>query len=187
MQDDINHYVTWDRVNNARQRVDPISKNIFRHQNPLKLVFKNISTFDAQNLIVGSLLQELDIVKKDIASSLIKKLLHQALIWVYKKDSRHRETTIANSIETIIMEDYLHLHHLCQHLIISFHQRLVLPHHLRCLIYYSNPIIFHYHHLCCRQLLYQHCCCQDQDQNHWQLNPNHRCILDKSQLQNQNL
>ena len=48
-------------------------KNIFWCQNPLELVFEDISTFDAQNPIVGSLLQELDIGKKDIASELIKK------------------------------------------------------------------------------------------------------------------
>ena len=36
MQDDINLYVTWDRLDNAsfRQKLDPISKNIFRCQNP---------------------------------------------------------------------------------------------------------------------------------------------------------
>ena len=42
-------YVTRDRLNNAsfRQKLDPISKNIFRRQNPLELVFKDISTVDA--------------------------------------------------------------------------------------------------------------------------------------------
>ena len=66
MQDDINLYVTWDRLNNAsfRQKLDPIAKNIFHRQNPLELVFKDISTFDAPNSIVGSLLDELDIGKK---------------------------------------------------------------------------------------------------------------------------
>ena len=41
MQNDINHYVTRDRINNAsfRQKLDPISKNILRRQNPLELVF----------------------------------------------------------------------------------------------------------------------------------------------------
>ena len=75
MQNDINHYVTRDRLNNAsfRQMLDPISKNIFRHQNSLELVFEDISTFDAQNPVVGSLLRELDIGKKDLASELIKK------------------------------------------------------------------------------------------------------------------
>ena len=74
---DINHYVTKDRLNNAsfRQKLDPISKNILRRQNPLELVFQDISTFDAENPIVGSLLRELDVGKKDVASDLIKKTL----------------------------------------------------------------------------------------------------------------
>ena len=57
IQTDINHYVTRDRINDAsfRQKLDLISKNILRRQNPLKLVFEDISTFDAENPIVGSL------------------------------------------------------------------------------------------------------------------------------------
>ena len=59
MQTDINHYVTKDRINDAsfKQKLDPIS-------NPLELVFEDISTFDAENPIVGSLLREIDIKKK---------------------------------------------------------------------------------------------------------------------------
>ena len=66
IQTDINHYVTRDRINDAsfRQRLDPISKNILRRQNPLELVFEDISTFDAENPTVGSLLREIDIKKK---------------------------------------------------------------------------------------------------------------------------
>ena len=54
IQTDINHYVTRDRINDAsfRQKLDPISKNIFRRQNPLELVFEDISTFDAENPIL---------------------------------------------------------------------------------------------------------------------------------------
>ena len=65
MQIDINHYVTKDRINNAifRQKLDPISKSILRIQNPLELVFEDISRFDAKNPIVDSLLKELDQVK----------------------------------------------------------------------------------------------------------------------------
>ena len=68
IQTDINHYVTWDRINDAsfRQKLDPISKNILRRQNPLKLVFEDISTFDAENLIVGSPLREIDLKKKTV-------------------------------------------------------------------------------------------------------------------------
>ena len=63
MQNDIIHYVTRDRINNAnfRQKSDPICKNILRRQNPIELVFKDISTFDAQNPIIRSLLRELDV------------------------------------------------------------------------------------------------------------------------------
>ena len=77
MQMDINHCVTKDRLNNAsfREELDPISKNILRRQNPLELVFKDISMFDAENLIVGSLLRKLHVGKKDVASDLIKKAL----------------------------------------------------------------------------------------------------------------
>ena len=66
MQTDINHYVTRDRINNAsfRQKLDPISKNILRRQNPLELVYEDISTFDAENPIVGSLLREIDLKTK---------------------------------------------------------------------------------------------------------------------------
>ena len=67
IQTDINHYVTRDRINDAsfRLKLDPISKNILRRQNPLELVFDDISTFDAETPIVGSLLREIDIKKKN--------------------------------------------------------------------------------------------------------------------------
>ena len=66
MHDDVNHYVTRDRINNVsfKQKLDPIAKNILRRQDPLEVVFQDISTFDAQNAIVGSLLRELDVGKK---------------------------------------------------------------------------------------------------------------------------
>ena len=77
MQDDINHCVTRDTINNAsfRQKLDSIAKNILKRQNPLKLVFQEISTFDAKSPIVGLLLRELDVGKKDTVSELIKKAL----------------------------------------------------------------------------------------------------------------
>ena len=77
IQTDINHYVTRDRINDAsfRQRLDPISKNILRRENPLELVFEGISTFDAENPIVGCLLREIDIKK----SSQIVILLNRCL------------------------------------------------------------------------------------------------------------
>ena len=68
IQTDINHYVTRDRINDAsfRLKLDPISKNILRRQNPLELVFDDISTFDAETPIVGSLLREIDIKKNSL-------------------------------------------------------------------------------------------------------------------------
>ena len=74
MQDDINMYVTRDRPNNTsfRQKLDPITKNIFRRQNPLELVFKDISTLDAQNPIIESLLREIDVGKKDVDKYIVK-------------------------------------------------------------------------------------------------------------------
>ena len=74
IQTDINHYVTRDRINDesSRQKLDPISKNILRRQNPLELVFEDISTFDAENPLVGSLLREIDTKKKQSDSDFIK-------------------------------------------------------------------------------------------------------------------
>ena len=76
MQDDINHYVTRDRINDAsfRQKLDSISKNILRRQNPLELVFEDISTFDAENPIVESLLREIELKKKQTDSDFIKSI-----------------------------------------------------------------------------------------------------------------
>ena len=66
--------MTLDRINNAsfRLKLDPISKNILRRQNPLELVSEGISTFDAENPIVGSLLRELNVNRKGLASDLLK-------------------------------------------------------------------------------------------------------------------
>ena len=90
MQTQINNYVTKGRINNTtfRQKLDPISENNMRKQNPLELVFEDISTFDAENPIVGSLLQELDVGKKDVTSELVKKKLldHLEQILLLEKD-----------------------------------------------------------------------------------------------------
>ena len=89
MQTDINHYVTKIRINDAsfRQKVDPISKNILRRQNLLELVFEDISTFDAENPIVGNLLREIDIKKSSQTAILLN--LYQVIqekILKYRKD-----------------------------------------------------------------------------------------------------
>ena len=89
MQTDINHYVTKNRINDAsfRQKVDPISKNILRRQNLLELVFEDISTFDAENPIIGNLLREIDIKKSGQTAILLN--LYQVIqekILKYRKD-----------------------------------------------------------------------------------------------------
>ena len=43
-----------------------------RWLNPLDLVFKDISTFDAENSIIGSLIRELDVGEKVVAYNLVK-------------------------------------------------------------------------------------------------------------------
>ena len=62
----IKNYVSRDGINNAsfREILDPIKRNILRRQNPLELIFEDISTFDAENPIVGSLLRELESGKR---------------------------------------------------------------------------------------------------------------------------
>ena len=100
IQTDINHYVTRDRINGAsfRQKLDPISKNILRRQNPLELVFEDISTFDAENPIVGSLLREIDIKK----SSLIVILLDLCRA-ILVKSLRFKKGSISSEAKTIIL------------------------------------------------------------------------------------
>ena len=73
IQTDIDHYVTRDRINDAsfRQKLDLIRKNILRRQNPLKLVFEDISTFDAENPIVESLLREINSKNKQSGSDFV--------------------------------------------------------------------------------------------------------------------
>ena len=58
IQGEIDLSITNDRLNEAsfKRKLDPPSKNIIRNENSLELVFKNISTFDAQNSVTGSLL-----------------------------------------------------------------------------------------------------------------------------------
>ena len=101
IQTDINHYVTKDRINNAsyRQKLDPISKNILRRQNPLELVFEDISTIDAENPIVGSLLREIDIKK----SSLTAILLNLYLVILVKNLKFQKDLTDSEEEETFLI------------------------------------------------------------------------------------
>lgn len=56
-----------------RQKLDSMSKNIIRNQNPLKLVFKDISIFEAENPLIDFLLEEIDIRKKYVFSKISLK------------------------------------------------------------------------------------------------------------------
>ena len=112
IQTDINHYVTRDRINNAsfRQKLDPISRNIIRRQNPLELVFEDISTFDSENPILGSLLREIDIRKKQTNSNFIKSLPSQPgrefeikkdLISSEEQQQQHQKTTTTTTMSIL--------------------------------------------------------------------------------------
>ena len=47
-----------------RRKLDSISKNIIKNQNPIELLLKDVKHFDAQNPVIGSLIREVDIGKK---------------------------------------------------------------------------------------------------------------------------
>ena len=67
IQSDIDLYVTRGRHN----KLDPIEKSVWRTENPLALLFKSVANFVAQNLIIGSLLREIDLGKNKTKNSLI--------------------------------------------------------------------------------------------------------------------
>ena len=46
--------------NRVRNQLDPLHKNVLRRQNPYEILFKDISKFDGQNSINGSLLAEIE-------------------------------------------------------------------------------------------------------------------------------
>ena len=73
IQSDIELYVTRGRHNRAsfRCKLDPIEKSIWRTENPLALLFKDVTNFDEQNPVIGSLLREIDLGKRGTNSDLI--------------------------------------------------------------------------------------------------------------------
>ena len=75
MQSDIDLNVRKGRINEAsfRWKLDCIAKNVIRDENPLEFVFKDGSKFDAQNPLIGTLIREIDIAKKDVFSKLLEK------------------------------------------------------------------------------------------------------------------
>ena len=82
MQEDIRMYITIDRLNKAsfRCKLDPFFKNIIQQQIPLELVFKDVPTFDAQNLLIGILIKEIEIAERDLAKKLVKKRQNQQIL-----------------------------------------------------------------------------------------------------------
>lgn len=71
-------YITKDRPSKTSyyRKLDQMLKNLLRRQNPLELVFKDISTFDSQNLINESLVKETEIRENDTANELVKITLN---------------------------------------------------------------------------------------------------------------
>ena len=80
IQSDIDLFVTRGRFNETsiRHKLDPIEKSVWRTENPLALLFKDVAKFDAENPIIGSLLREIDLAQTGKNSDLIKKQLSKA-------------------------------------------------------------------------------------------------------------
>ena len=80
IQSDIDLYVTRGRHNQAsfRRKLDSIEKSIWRTENPLALLFKDVANFDVQSPVIGSLLREIGLGKRSTNSDLIKKSLSKA-------------------------------------------------------------------------------------------------------------
>ena len=75
IQSNLDLYITRGKHNEAsfRRKLDPIKKNVWRKENPLELLHKDISNFDAQNPVIASLLREIDVDKRDNSSNFLKK------------------------------------------------------------------------------------------------------------------
>ena len=71
----IDLYVTNSRLNEStfRHRLDPISKNVIKNQNPIQLLFKDVKHFNAQNPVIGSLIREVDNGRKKDQSKFLDK------------------------------------------------------------------------------------------------------------------
>ena len=71
IQSNLDLYITRGKHNEAsfRRKLDRIKKNVWRKENPLELLHKDISNFDAQNPVIASLLREIDVDKRDTSSN----------------------------------------------------------------------------------------------------------------------
>ena len=120
-----------------------------RQQNPLELNFKDISTFDAENPIVGSLLRELDVGKKVVVGALVKNApgppgqhfaIQKRLDMLKDVETEPKKGTTTTIIfllhhhhrqfPLVLVRSYHHLHH---HLFNTHHQSLI-------------PFNHHHHH-----------------------------------------
>ena len=65
IQSDIDLYVTRGRHNqeSCQRKLDPIEKSVWRTENPLALLLKDVANFDAESPVIGSLLREIDLEK----------------------------------------------------------------------------------------------------------------------------
>ena len=74
IQGELNLYGTDRKLNSAsfRRKLDPISKNVIRNQNPIEFLFKHLKHFDAQNPVIGNLIKEIEIGKKKDLSKILK-------------------------------------------------------------------------------------------------------------------
>ena len=55
-------------------KIQPISKNITKDQNPIELLFKDLKHFDTQNPVIGNFIREVDIGKKKDLSKFLSQV-----------------------------------------------------------------------------------------------------------------
>ena len=104
IQSDIDLYVALGKHNEAsfRRKLDPIEKNVWRKENPLELVFKEISNFDAQTPVIGFLLREIASEKNTLSSFLEKAHLINDVVLRHRFERLKRKDQPLNK-ETMIM------------------------------------------------------------------------------------
>ena len=125
MKTDINHYVTKDRINNAsfRQKLDPISKNILRRQNPLEL-FLRIFQHSMLKIQLSGYCQKSQMLEKStLLVNLLKKHQdHQKWILPAEKDQKSSKIDQNQKMTMIILIYCLcHLHRDLHHQDLNLH------------------------------------------------------------------
>ena len=73
IQGGLNLYGMCGKLNSAsfRRKLDPISKNVIRNQNPIEFWCQR-HNFNAQNPVIGNFIKEIDISKKKYISKILK-------------------------------------------------------------------------------------------------------------------